>query len=133
VPNALSQVTLTDPKGQEHPLESRAGIAIVPHPDQPGFYLVSYQGPRPGSALAVVNLTSASESDLRASPPGSSPSGSEVRTTTSPVAEPAGDFGFALALVALLAIVGQVVWLTRAPSRAVAGAIRPRSPERGTA
>jgi len=133
VPSALSEVTLTDPNGTEHPLEARGGIAIVPHPDQPGFYLVSYQGPHPGSALAVVNLTSAAESDLRPSPPGSAAAIGEVRGTNSPVAEAAGDLSFVLATLALLAIVVEVVWLTRAKSSAIAGSIRPRRPERGGA
>jgi hypothetical protein len=133
VPSALSEVTLTDPNGAEHQLQARAGIAIVPHPDQPGFYLVSYQGPHPGSALAVVNLTSAAESDLRPTPPGSAAANGEVRATSSPVTEAAGDLSFVLALIALLAIALEVVWLTRAKGRALAGSLRPRRPERGGA
>lgn len=134
VPSALSQVTLTDPSGQETTLETRDGIAIVPHPSQPGFYLVSYQGPHPGVALSVVNLTSEGESDLRRVPPGSASAPNAARTTTSPVVEPVGDWGFLVALVGLAAIVAQVVWLTRQAPQVQAGKIRPLRPERrGTA
>jgi hypothetical protein len=130
VPASLEQVTLTDPAGVDSVLEARAGVAIVPRPDQPGFYLVSYAGPRPGSALAVVNLTSPSESDLRQVEPGSAASQTAPVTTRSPVAESPGDWSFLAAAVALLAIVLQIVWLTRSPGKVEAGRIRPLRPER---
>jgi hypothetical protein len=130
VPSTLQQVTLTDPAGTESPLEARSGIAIVPHPNQPGFYLVSYQGPHPGVGLSVVNLTSASESDLRPVPPGSARSQGVTRATGSPVVESAGDWGFVAALLGLAAIVAQVVWLTRTVPQVQAGKIRPLRPER---
>jgi hypothetical protein len=130
VPATLQQVKLTDPAGVESQLEARSGVAVIPHPDQPGFYLVSYAGPRPGVALSVVNLTSPSESDLRALPPGSAAAGSEQQPSRSPVVESPGDWGFLAAALALLAIVIQVVWLTRNPGSVDAGRIRPRAPER---
>ena len=130
VPASLQQVTLTDPAGVESVLEARSGVAIVPRPDQPGFYLVSYAGPRPGSALSVVNLTSQRESDLRRVEPGSAASQAAPAATRSPVAESAGDWSFLAAAVALLAIVLQVVWLTRSTGKVEAGRIRPLRPER---
>jgi hypothetical protein len=130
VPSHLEQVTLTDPGGVESRLEARAGVAIVPHPDQPGFYLVSYGGPRAGVALSVVNLTSESESDLRGSATVNAQSSSQPGTTRSPIVESPGDWGFLAAAFALLAIVVQVVWLTRTPGRVEAGRIRPLRPER---
>lgn len=130
VPASLQQVTLTDPAGVESVLEARSGVAIVPRPDQPGFYLVSYAGARPGSALSVVNLTSPSESDLRQVEPGSAASQTAPAATRSPVAESPGDWSFLAAAVALLAIVLQVVWLTRSPGKVEAGRIRPLRPER---
>ena len=134
VPSTLTQVRLTDPAGVESVLEARSGVAIIPHPDQPGFYLVSYAGPHPGVALSVVNLTSESESDLRKATPGSAAGNASLAPTRSPVAEAPGDWGFLLAAVALLAIVVQVVWLTRSTGRVDAGRIRPLRPERrGTA
>jgi len=134
VPASVQQVTLTDPTGVESVLGARSGVAIVPRPDQPGFYLVSYQGPHPGSALSVVNLTSPSESDLRQVVPGSAASQSQPVATRSPVTESPGDWAFLAAALALLAIVLQVVWLTRSPGKVEAGRIRPLRPERrGTA
>jgi hypothetical protein len=130
VPSALEQVKLIDPSGVESVLEARSGVAIVPHPDQPGFYLVSYGGPRPGSALSVVNLTSESESDLRRATPGSASNGAPPQASRSPVVESPGDWGFLAAALALLAIVVQVVWLTRSPGRVDAGRSRPLRPER---
>jgi hypothetical protein len=134
VPSALQQVKLTDPAGVESVLEARSGVAIIPHPDQPGFYLVSYSGAHPGVALSVVNLTSEGESDLRPAPPGSRASEGQPQASRSPVTESPGDWGFLAAGLALLAIVLQVVWLTRTPGRVEAGRIRPLRPERrGTA
>ena len=130
VPSALAQVKLMDPAGVESVLEARSGVAIIAHPDQPGFYLLSYAGPHPGVALSVVNLTSETESDLRKAAPGSAASVGQTSASRSPVTEPPGDWGFLLAGLALLAIVVQVVWLTRSPGRVEAGRIRPLRPER---
>jgi hypothetical protein len=130
VPSTVEQVTLTDPAGVESRLEARGGVAIIPHPDQPGFYLVSYGGARPGVALSVVNLTSESESDLRGSAPAGAQGSSQPATTRSPIVESPGDWGFLAAAFALLAIVVQVVWLTRTPGRVEAGRIHPLRPER---
>ncbi len=130
VPSGVQQAGLTDPAGTESVLEARSGVAIIPHPDQPGFYLVSYAGPRPGVALSVVNLTSESESDLRKIAPGSAASPGQPVASRSKVAESPGDWGFLAAAVALLAIVLQVVWLTRAPGRVEPGRIRPLHPDR---
>jgi hypothetical protein len=134
VPSAIQQLTLTDPAGVESLLEARGGVAIIPHPDQPGFYLVSYAGPHPGVALSVVNLTSESESDLRRTLPGSVVRPAEALSTRSATVGSPGDWGFLAAALALLAIVAQVWWLTRTPGGVEAGRIRPLRPERrGTA
>jgi hypothetical protein len=131
VPSGLAQVTLIDPSGQESQLEARGGLAIIPRPDQPGFYLVTYAGPRPGVALSVVNLTSASESDLRSlAPPAEQESSTPSGFGRSLVNESPGDWGYLAAAVALLAIVLQVVWLTRSPTRVDASRVRPLRPER---
>lgn len=131
VPAAVAQVTLTDPEGQERRLEARGGVAIVPQPHQPGFYLVSYAGPRPGVALSVVNLTSSAESDLRApSPRGEPQAASATGTGRSRVVEPPRDWGFLAAALALALLVAQVVWLTRTPQQIESGRIRPLRPER---
>jgi hypothetical protein len=131
VPSALSQVSLTDPSGAESVLEARSGVAIVPHPDQPGFYLVSYTGPRPGVALAVVNLTSEAESDLRAlAPAGAARAAAPSSSSRSTVTEPPRDWGFVAAALALVAIVLQVSWLTRTPGRVDTERVRPLRPER---
>jgi hypothetical protein len=131
VPSALTQVTLTDPAGVETQLDARGGIVIVPQPNQPGFYLVSYQGEHAGVALSVVNLTSATEGDLR-----DKVSGEQVATTApavgnrAPVLEPPADWGFLAAALALLLVVVEVVWLTRTPGKVESGRIRPLRPER---
>jgi hypothetical protein len=130
VPASVTKLTLTDPSGKESQLEARSGVAIVPHPDQPGFYLVSYAGPRPGVALSVVNLTSERESNLRQVAPASReapPAGNVARSAAS---EPPSDWGFVAAAVALAAIVAQVLWLTRNPGRVEAGRVLPLRPER---
>ncbi|HYQ17468.1 MAG TPA: VWA domain-containing protein, partial [Polyangiaceae bacterium] len=131
VPAALSQVTLTDPAGVESQLEARNGLATIPHPDQPGFYLVSYAGAHPGVALSVVNLTSPAESDLRAGATTSEAAGAEPSPLRRAlVSEAPGDWGYVAAAIALLAIVLQISWLTRVPARVDAARVRPLKPER---
>lgn len=131
VPVALEQVTLTDPAGIESQLDARGGIAVVPQPSRPGFYLVSYQGDRPGVALSVVNLTSARESDLRDHVPGDVAGSVQTGVgTRAPVLEPPTDWGFVAAALALLLVVIEVVWLTRTPAKVESRRIRPLRPER---
>ncbi|HEY6080844.1 MAG TPA: VWA domain-containing protein [Polyangiaceae bacterium] len=131
VPSAVQQATVLDPSGKESQLEARSGIAIIPQPNQPGFYLVSYAGEQPGVALLVVNLTSSQESDLSSTPAASAPTGGSAQPSTrSPVAEPPADWGFLAAAIALAALVAQVLWLTRAPGRVESGRIKPLRPER---
>jgi hypothetical protein len=132
VPSALQQVKLVDPSGAESQLEARDGVAIIPHPNQPGFYLVSYEGERAGVALSVVNLTSGQESDLSSSSAGTSQAGggSAAATTRSPVAEGPADWGFLAAALALLALVAEVLWLTKSPGRIESGRIKPLRPDR---
>lgn len=122
VPVGATEVKLTDPSGRESELETRDGVALVPSPDEPGFYLVSYGGARPGAALSVVNLTSELESDLRPAPLGAEASGSPAPAATrSAVTESPNDLAFIAAAAALAAIVAQVWWLTRRPSRVQVG------------
>lgn len=131
VPRWVEKATLLDPNGVETELEARSGIAIIARPDQPGFYLLSFQGPRPGVALSVVNLLSEFESNLGSTATGPVPVGSEpLRPSRSALLEPPGDWGFLAALAALLAISVQVFWLTRAPDRVETGRIRAQRPER---
>jgi hypothetical protein len=131
VPATLQRVTLTDPSGRESQLDARGGLAIVPHPNEPGFYLVSYAGEQPGVSLSVVNLTSAVESDLRGPAPGSvaatAATGAGSRAT---VVESAQDWGFLAAALALAALVLQVWWLTREPAPVQSTRIQPLRPER---
>jgi hypothetical protein len=105
-------------------------VALVPSPDQPGFYLVSYGGLRPGSALAVVNLTSELESNLRATPPTAATDQLVPAATRSGIAESPGDLAFVAAALALAAIVAQVWWLTRAPGRVEASRDKAIAPAR---
>lgn len=131
VPATLQQVTLIDPSGRESLLDARGGLAIVPHPNQPGFYLVSYQGDHPGLSLSVVNLTSVAESDLRGPAPGAgTASNAAAAVSRSSVVESAEDWGFLAAAVALAALVLQVWWLTRTPAQVQSARIRPLRPER---
>ena len=131
VPPTLLQVTLTDPAGRESQLDARNGLAIMPHPNDPGFYLVSYQGDHPGSSLSVVNLTSPVESDLRGPAPGSVTAGATPPSASrASIVEPPEDWGFLAAAVALGALLLQVWWLTRRPAQVQSGRIQPLRPER---
>jgi hypothetical protein len=130
VPSALQHVTLTDPAGRESQLDARGGVAIGPHPTQPGFYLVTYAGDRPGVALSVVNLTSAQESNLRTAAPREQPALASGAATRSAIAEPPADWGYLAAAFALLLLVIEVLVLTRTPAPIQSSRIRPLRPER---
>lgn len=131
VPSDVTEVTLSDPSGAETRLEARSGLTVIPRPDQPGFYLASYAGARPGTALAVVNLTSEAESDLRP-PPGAAEvsDGPAERPVSTSITDLPDDWGYGVAALALLLLVLEVVWLTRAPARVDAARVRVRVPER---
>jgi hypothetical protein len=131
VPSDLTQVTLSSPAGVETQLEARNGLSVIPHPDQPGFYLVTYGGSRPGVALSVVNLTSSSESDLRSLPAARvEPAGSSQPLARALVSDAPRDWGYWAAAIALCAIVLQVVWLTRSPAGVDPSRVRVQSPDR---
>lgn len=130
VPSSLQQVTLTDPAGKESLLDARGGIAIIPQPSTPGFYLVSYQGERSGVALSVVNLSSRSESDLRSAVRAAAGPSAGLEPTRSPTAEADAEWGFIAAAIALLGLLVQVTWLTRTPGKVESGRIKPLRPER---
>ncbi len=131
VPATQTRVTLTDPTGAETQLEARSGVAIVPQPNRPGFYLISYTGAQAGVALSVVNLASPVESNLRPAPASGDAVATAEEVARSPQLEPPGDWGFVAAAIALACLVAQVLWLTRRPERVDSGNIRPLRPERG--
>lgn len=134
VPAEVSQVAMSDPGGQDSKLEAKDGLVIVPHPDTPGFYLVSYSTPRAGAALSVVNLTSSAESNLRVAAAVSSAAGaSQDDAGARPITESPADFTFLLAALSLLCIAAEVAWLTREPRPVDAGRVRALRPEKGAA
>lgn len=107
----------------------RAGLAVVPEASRVGLYRVTWKGPAAGSLVVPVNLTSAAESDLRPKPVGAGAKG-EVNVAKAGDARPAlAEWGWVLALAALVFVLLDVWWLTRAPTRARSAAL-PVAPER---
>jgi hypothetical protein len=125
IPLGTERVTVLDPRGKSREVPARDGLAVLPAPDSVGFYLASWGGPRPGSSLLAVNLESETES--RIAPKPLSLQGGKGK----PLAAPEGvtHYEWLLALVGLLLLTADVVWITR-PLRAGSGRERPRLPER---
>lgn len=126
VPESVTEVSVERPSGQIEKHAARSGSLVVPNAAEAGFYYLSWQGPRPGSALLAANLTSAAESDLRERPlpdvlsePGASTSAGSVELATG--------WSWLLGALSLLLIGLDVWWTTRRPRRGLtADPPRPR-------
>lgn len=125
VPLGTEHVTLLDPRGTSRDVRARDGLAVLPAPDSVGFYLASWKEPRPGSSLLAVNLESETES--RIAPKPLSLASGKGRPLA--VVEGVTHYEWILALLGLLLLTADVVWVTR-PLRAGSGRERPRLPER---
>ncbi|MFO0660484.1 MAG: VWA domain-containing protein [Polyangiaceae bacterium] len=133
VPAGAAPVKVEIPGAKDaREIPAREGMAVLSETARAGFYLVSWQGPRPGSALLPVNLTSESESDLRKKP--TSVTVEEGQAPVSKAAQLADahtDWSYVVALVALLFVIFDVWWLTRKPAaRANVAVAAPPIPER---
>ena len=117
VPLAVTAAEVVSPgaEGQAPSIVSvRSGIAVIPEAVRAGFYRVAWTQPSAGSVLVPVNLTSASESDLRRSLDATSGAAS-VADAPAATAAPR-DHAFWVALVALAFVIVDVWWFTRGRS-----------------
>lgn len=103
----------------EGPHEFRAeapvhdGLAVLAGLNRAGFYHVSFEGRRSGSALIAANLASSRESDLRERPVDTQ--APEVSVAEGRVADRYRDWSWIFALLALAFLAADVAWLTRKP------------------
>jgi hypothetical protein len=130
VPAGLSQVTIQAPGARPATAPARDGLAVLSDTTVAGHYLVSWEGPTPGSVLVPVNLTSEKESDLRPKPLAIEKQGATV-SRASELADAHTDWSYLVAALALGLIAIDAWWLTRraGPSPALATLVPPR-PER---
>lgn len=128
VPAAVSSITVLPPRGDEFSVATKSGLAIIPDVSQAGFYHASWEEGRAGSVLAVANLTSRAESDLRARPLPKLAGGGDLKPTEQ-TTEAVASWTWLLALIALGCLVFDVWWFTRKPRARAPSA--PRAPERG--
>lgn len=130
VPLDVTEVEIEGDQGAHWTVPARAGVAATPGPDRAGHYFVAWKGQRPGSTLVPVNLTSAAESNL-ADRPLELPRGRSVRMKkASDVGDAVTDWSWLFAMIALLAFVVDLFWITRAPKRAPLPKGAPPSPLR---
>jgi hypothetical protein len=130
IPAGATEVKATGAHGEPVEVSVRGGVAVVPDVPHAGFYQVSWSGAHPGSVLVPANLTSTAESDLT---PRALPQTSGVSILAAADAKPEAhtEWSWLLALFALLLVVADVAYLTRAPRRSsVATPARPRVPDR---
>ena len=131
VPPDVTEVALTTPGSEEGTkLVARDGLVVVPEVATSGFYFVTWESPRPGSALLAANLTSEAESDIRAK---ELPQVATVASTTKAddVADAFTDWTWLLAAIALLLVVLDAWWLTRRPRlRSAVQTDKPKLPAR---
>jgi len=129
VPPDVETVTVEFPDGTEQEARARSGIAVIPEGDQAGFYHVSWQGLQPGSVVVATNLVDADESDLRERRLDLG-TGSDVSLNWAEEVEELNEWGWVVALVALLFLVLDVWWLTRRPRSRSPLVRHPRGPHR---
>jgi hypothetical protein len=133
VPAGASPVKVEIPGAKEaREIPARDGLAVLSDTARAGFYLVSWQGSRPGSALLPVNLTSEAESDLRKRPTSVTvEEGQAPVTKAAQLADAHTDWTYMVALVALIFLMFDAWWLTRKPApKQAAVALAPPMPER---
>ena len=129
VPADVDEVAVQLPDETVRSAPARSGIAIVAGATQAGFYHVSWQGAHPGSVLVATNLTDAAESDLR--PRKMAIDEAAVSVDSAKKVEAFNEWGWAVALVALVLLALDVWWLTRRPRPLPPSlARRPRLPDR---
>jgi hypothetical protein len=114
VPTGATSVRAVGPGGDELEVTVCGGLAVVADTTRAGFYRVSWQGPRAGSTLVPVNLTSVAESDLTPRPLGARAANVEV---TAGGAEPEvhQERAWLFALFALALVTFDVWYFTRDP------------------
>lgn len=125
VPADIKQVEVLGPGAKEpEKLPARDGLTVLSETQKTGFYLVSWQGERPGQLLVPVNLTSEHESDLRPKQLDLGRQGASVASAAQ-LADAHTDWSFLVASLALLFLVADVYWLTRKPAARAAVPLRP--------
>jgi hypothetical protein len=127
VPAVLTQVKIEAPGSKPATAPARDGLAVISDTSIAGHYLVSWEGPTPGSALIPVNLTSEKETDLRGGPLAIEKQGATVNKA-SELADAHTDWSYLVAALALGLVALDAWWLTRraTPSPVLA----PPRPER---
>lgn len=128
VPPAVPSISVLPPRGDEFSVGTKSGLAIIPDVSQAGFYHASWKEGRAGSVLAVANLTSRAESDVRPQPMPKLASGGDMKPTQQ-TTEAIANWTWLLALIALGCLVFDVWWFTRKPKARAPSA--PRAPDRG--
>lgn len=116
VPSSVAMVEVSRPGMESVSMPARGGLAVIPDTTRPGLYRVSYTGPEAGTLVVPVNLVSEAESDLSRS---LSPHATGAVTVRAEGDHPIAhrEHAFWLALLALILLVADVVWLTRGGSR----------------
>ena len=130
LPLDVNEVEIEGENGVHWTVPARAGVAATPGPARAGHYFVTWKGQRPGSTLVPVNLTSSAESNL-AEHPLELPRGRAVRMKkASEVGDAVTDWSWLFAMVALVAFILDIFWITRAPKRVPLPKGAPPSPLR---
>ncbi|MEZ4232489.1 MAG: VWA domain-containing protein [Polyangiaceae bacterium] len=126
VPPNVPEVSVVPPSGGEFKVQTKVGLAVVPEVARAGFYHASWTQGRPGSVLAVANLTSRAESDTRPRELPKLAGGGELKGAQR-ATEAFTTWTWLLALLALALLGFDAWWLTRKPkARAPATPHAPR-------
>jgi hypothetical protein len=114
VPPEADDVTLVGPRGARRTAKAAAGVATFGDIREPGAYRAEWSKPLAGHADLAVNLMSPAESDLRAQAEVRGAPASAPTSITTPRAREAWPY---LALLALVALAADALWLTRTRRR----------------
>lgn len=111
VPPGVSEVRVSSPDGRST-VRAAAGLALLGETPHVGLYTARWNN---GETLLPVNLLSESESDLRRTPWQLTAAPPERRTSA--LTAPRDEVGGWLSSIAALALLADLWWLSRAPSR----------------
>lgn len=122
LPPSAESVRVEGPEGFVAEASVKDGLAVIPPVKRAGVYRVNYRGRREGSHIAIANLVSSRESDL-SSRPIEIAGGADISAAEGGLIPDAhNDWSWALALLALGFLIGDVLFLTRRPRASIRNA-----------
>lgn len=128
LPRDVKQLDVEGPAERHFIAHAEQGLGVLPPLLESGFYHVSWAGAEPGSVLIAANLLDPVESDLL-HPEGEPTSATGLGPVATTTPDPTFEYTWVAALLALVALCVDVIWLTRRPRHFHPGRAPPERPQ----